>query len=82
MLLGRASFQLQHAIMHMVTTTDSALSPAVNKSLHTALVKMFTSEGDPLSHSWNDVIIIRKMFLAYLVGVEGQSDRSCQTSIR
>ena len=32
----------------MVTTISSAFLPAMNKSLHAALVKIWTSRGDPL----------------------------------
>ena len=45
----------------LVTTIGYALSPAMNKSLHTALVKICTSGGGPLFHSLYDGVIARKM---------------------
>jgi hypothetical protein len=35
----------------------------MNKSLHTALLKICTSVGDPLSHSCDDGIIARKTLI-------------------
>jgi hypothetical protein len=45
----------------IVTTIGYALSPALNKSLHAALVKICTSGGDPLFHSSYDGVVARKM---------------------
>jgi hypothetical protein len=45
----------------MVTTIGYALLPAMNKSLHAVLVKIFTSRGGPLFHSLYDGILARKM---------------------
>jgi hypothetical protein len=51
-------------LFHIVTSTGYALSPAMNKSLHAALIKICTSGGDPLSHSCINGVVIRKMLLA------------------
>ena len=45
----------------IVTTIGYALSPAMNKSLHAALVKTRTSGGGPLFHSWYDGVVARKV---------------------
>jgi len=45
----------------IVTTIGYALSPAMNKSLHAALVKVCTSGGGPLFHSSYDGVVARKM---------------------
>jgi hypothetical protein len=46
MTLDRESFQLQNISFHIVTTTGYAFSPAMNKSLHAALIKICTCRGD------------------------------------
>ena len=46
---------------NIVTTIIYAFSPAMNKSLHAALVNICTSGADPLYHSFYDGIIARKM---------------------
>jgi hypothetical protein len=48
----------------------------MNKSLHAALVKIYTSGGNPLSHSCDDSVVVKKVFPDYIVGVVGQSSRS------
>jgi hypothetical protein len=48
----------------IVTTTGYALSPAMNKSLHAALVKICTSGGGPLFHGLYDGVVARKMLPA------------------
>jgi hypothetical protein len=45
----------------LVTTIGYALSPAMNKSLHAALVKICTSGGGVLFHSSYDGVVARKM---------------------
>jgi len=45
----------------IVTTIGHALSPAMNKSLHAALVKICTSRGGPLFHNLYDGVIARKI---------------------
>jgi hypothetical protein len=45
----------------VVTTIGYALLPAMNQSLHAALVKMCTSRGGPLFHSSYGGVIARKM---------------------
>jgi len=45
----------------IVTTSDYALSPEMNKSLHAALVKIYTSGGGPLFHSLYNGIVAGKM---------------------
>jgi len=45
----------------IVTTIGYALSPAMNKSLHAALVKICTSGGGPLFHSSYNGVAARKM---------------------
>jgi hypothetical protein len=44
-----------------VTTIGHAFSPVMNKSLHAAFVKICTNGGDPLSHSCDDGVNVRKM---------------------
>jgi len=46
---------------NIVTTINYAFLPAMNKSLHAALVNICTSGADPLYHSFYDGIIARKM---------------------
>ena len=45
----------------IATTISYMFLPVMNKSLHTALVKIHTSGGDPLFHSCCDGIVVRKM---------------------
>ena len=45
----------------IVTTIGYALSPAMNKSLHAALVKICTRGGGPLFHSSYDGVVAKKM---------------------
>ena len=45
----------------IVNTIGYALSPAMNKSLHAALVKICTSGGGPLFHSSYDGVVARKI---------------------
>ena len=65
-LFDRASSQLQNRfdclfVFKIVTTISYAFLPEMNKSLHTTLIKISTSRGDPLFHSCYDGIIARKM---------------------
>ena len=46
---------------NIVTAIGYALSPAMNKSLHAALIKICTSGGGPLFHSSYDGVVARKM---------------------
>ena len=49
-LFDRENFQLQNTIFfNIVTTTSYAFLPAMNRSLHAALVKIYTSADYPLS---------------------------------
>ena len=48
-LFDRANSKLQNIFFSIVTTIRCAFSPAMNKSLHAALVNICTSRGDPLS---------------------------------
>jgi len=45
----------------IVTTIGYALSPAMNKNLHAALVKICTCGGGPLFHSSYEGVVARKM---------------------
>ena len=47
--------------LDIVTAIGYAISPAMNKSLHAALVKICTSVGGPLFHSSYDGVVARKM---------------------
>ena len=47
-------------LFSIVTVTSYAFSPATNKSLNTALVKICTNEDGPLVHSYyDDAILVR-----------------------
>jgi hypothetical protein len=46
---------------NIVPTIGYALSPAMNKSLHAALVNICTSGGGPVFHSSYDGVVARKM---------------------
>jgi len=45
----------------IVTAIGYAISPAMNKNLHAALLKICTSGGGPLFHSSYDGVVARKM---------------------
>ena len=59
-LLIEQIFSYKTLFFYIVTTTGYALSPAMNKSLHAALVKICTSGGGPLFHSSYYGIVARK----------------------
>ena len=46
-----------------VITSSCAYLPAMNMSLHAVLIKIYTSEGEPLFHSCYDSIDARKMLV-------------------
>ena len=48
-------------LLFNTTTITYVFSPAMNKSLHAAFIKICPSEGDPLFYSYYDGIIARKM---------------------
>jgi len=47
--------------LNIVTIISYVFLPAINKSLHAALIKIYTTGGNPLFHSFYDSIIARKM---------------------
>jgi len=60
-LFDRTNSKLQKKIFfNIAITINHAFLPAMNQSLHTTLVKICTSGGDPVFHSCNDGIIAKK----------------------
>ena len=60
-VFDRANSWLKRLFFNIAITIRYAFSPVVNKSLHAMLIKICTSIGDPLFHSWHDGIVARKM---------------------
>jgi hypothetical protein len=54
-------FSYKTLFFDIVTTIGYALSPAMIKSLHAALVNICTSGGGPLFYSSYDGVVARKM---------------------
>ena len=66
--------------MNLVTAVSCALSPAVTESLHAMLVKICTSRGDPLFHSFCNNVTAREMLLLQSIfhWLEQMKVRRCQ----
>ena len=61
--MGSASFQLPNTIFHMVSIIRYAFSSGMN-SLHAMFLESYISQGDPVFHNSNNVIIVKKMCLS------------------
>jgi len=59
-LLDRANSQLQNTVFNIVRTISYAFSPVMNKILHATPIKICTSAGDSLFHSFYDGVPARK----------------------
>lgn len=61
--LDRACFKLQNLIFHIVMTTDYAFLLAINKNLHTELLKISTGGSRPLFHNCDESVAVTVIHL-------------------